>query len=69
MGLVGSDFLVAFEEYRSMKKNRWSLRWGSLEWTRETIPSDDKGSSSPWGAIAVFLALASLVLQALSMGS
>ena len=47
---------------------RWSLKCGGLVLSHETtLREDDKNSDSPWGAIAVFLALGSLILQAVSM--
>ncbi|MEM7536814.1 MAG: hypothetical protein AAF639_31835 [Chloroflexota bacterium] len=49
-----------------MKK--WSFKWGRLEFSHEAesrADGDDK--DSPWGAIAVFLALASLIIQALQL--
>ncbi|MEM7537220.1 MAG: hypothetical protein AAF639_33920 [Chloroflexota bacterium] len=51
---------------------RWYFKCGQLVLMREaTLPEGDggngKANDSPWGAIAVFLALASLILQALSL--
>ena len=57
---------------------RWYFKWGQLMLVRETTLSEggdggdsggdgNTGNDAPWGAIAVFLALGSLILQALSL--
>ncbi len=47
---------------------RWTFKWGNV-WLYHERPSapDGEASTPPWSAIAVYLALASLFLQALQL--